>query len=186
MARSSILTFAKEGWKHYRDIGTLFPCSKRTARNLARYVENTDGPIVEFGAGTGVVTNALLKKLSPFQRLLSFEINPVFCGILREQITNSRLQVINDCAANLGKYLNERAERIISVLPLGLMDEEFKARLFDAVWGNLTRHGRLVQFQYVPLGFENYRLVKDIFGNISWETSLWNIPPGWIYSAEKI
>ena len=184
MANNPTLEFFLQGLTHFREIGTFLPCSRFTAEKLARYTENSQGTVIELGAGTGVVTSAILKNLSSHQKLLSFEINERFCEILSE-IKDPRLYVINNCAANIGKFVIEEVGCVISILPLSIMETDFKSNLFREIYQNLACDGRFVQFQYLTLDFRDYRRVSSQFGNVNWEFSLLNFPPGWIYSAVK-
>lgn len=183
--------FRSECWKHFNETGTIFQCSNFAAEKLANHAipleENQNGLIVELGAGVGRVTRQILRKINARQNILAFETNPKFCEIL-EQIQDPRLTIINDCAGNLEKHLNQQPYCVISVLPLALkktFPEEFKEKLFRDIKEYLIPEGKLVQFQYLfarAFKRDDFNRAERIFGNAKSEYA----PPfGWIYSSIK-
>ncbi len=182
--------FFRESLFHFKETGTFFPCSRFVAKKLAKYVssgeEHETGAVVELGAGTGVVTKEILNQIGANQKLLSFEINPRFCEIVGE-IEDSRLRVINDCAGNFPRYLDEKVSCVISVLPLSVraFSDDFRENLFANSWERLEEFGRYVQFQYFPFGRGNYQSLRRHFSETFWESCMLNFPFGWIYGGVK-
>ena len=85
--------------------GAVLPSSVRLARALAGEIDFSSAiTIVELGAGTGVVTRELLKRMSNDSKLLVFEINPMFCDGL-ERISDDRLEVVREDARHLSKIV---------------------------------------------------------------------------------
>lgn len=165
------LDFARQFLRHPRQLGTLVESSRVLAEAMA---EETEGSscVVEFGAGTGPVTREILKRLPEKGRLLCLEINPEFCRCL-ERIGDPRLQVVNDDARNLGRYV-DRPDCIVSGLPLALFGREMTREILAICTGCRT----YVQLQYTPVVG---REIRRYFPDIRWKFVLRNFPPALVY-----
>jgi phospholipid N-methyltransferase len=165
------LHFARQFLRHPRELGTLVESSRVLARKMAEEIDGSSC-VVEFGAGTGPVTREILKRLPENGRLVCLEINPEFCRSLKE-ISDSRLEVINDDARNLGKYVDE-PECIVSGLPLALFGRREKEEVLEIC----SRCRTYVQLQYTPvLG----RKIRRHFPEVRWKFVAQNFPPAIVY-----
>ena len=64
--------------------GAQQPSSRALAAAMAAEIDPAaDGPVVELGPGTGVVTRALLDRGIPEDRLILIELNPSFADHVR-------------------------------------------------------------------------------------------------------
>src|SRR5579884_3663093 len=64
--------------------GAVIPSSKALARTMARHVDPTaEGPVIELGPGSGLVTAALVEQGIDQSRLVLIEFNSDFCRLLR-------------------------------------------------------------------------------------------------------
>jgi len=115
------LRFARQFLRHPKQLGTVVQSGRTLARKMADEVGESV-QVVEFGAGTGPVTREILRRLPGNGRLTCFEINRELCRCL-ERIGDPRLHVINDDAANCGRYVTQ-PDCVISGLPLTLFDGE--------------------------------------------------------------
>ena len=112
--------------KNIKSTGAFTETSKYVAREITRYI-SIEHPqvIVEFGAGNGNVTKAILYKMHPKSILLSFEINADFCNNIKNHLIDNRLTIINDSAENFDQYLlNRYADVIISTLPFTIFPQK--------------------------------------------------------------
>src|SRR5262245_1677604 len=67
-------------------LGSVTPSSRYLSRAIASYVDiHVDGPVIEIGAGTGPVTEALVAHGVAESRLVLLEYNPEFCELLRRR-----------------------------------------------------------------------------------------------------
>jgi len=87
--------------------------------------------IVEYGAGTGTFTKAILQRMRPDARLIALEINPDFYQFLTSSLDDPRLHISHESAADIDTVLADlgysHADCVISGIP-------FKARcLMDRV-----------------------------------------------------
>jgi phosphatidylethanolamine/phosphatidyl-N-methylethanolamine N-methyltransferase len=95
------------------------PSSPALARAIAAQVDPArDGLVIELGPGTGVVTQALLDRGIPTERLLAIEQEPSFVGLMRE-----RFPSVNVCSGDALMFEHcipsgARVAAIVSGLPL--------------------------------------------------------------------
>jgi phosphatidylethanolamine/phosphatidyl-N-methylethanolamine N-methyltransferase len=165
------LRFIYEFLKYPIQVGTVIQSSKVLAKRMAEQI-NGSTEVVEFGAGTGTVTEEILKHLPINGRLTCFEINPQFCKCL-EKINDSRLKVINDDARNCELYI-DGLDCVVSGLPLTLFTKSKKERILDIT----SKSKRYIQLQYTPLLSKE---IKRYFSDVKLKFVPQNIPPAFIY-----
>ncbi len=137
--------------------------------------------IVEFGPGTGSITNELLNHMPKDAVLLAFEINDDFCKML-EQINDPRIKIISDTAENLETYLHEnnfdKVDYIISSLPLAMIPNSVVKNILTVVKKVLSPAGAFVQYQY---SLNAYKKLKNTFKKVDVNFTPINIPPAFIF-----
>jgi len=142
--------------------------------------------IVEFGAGTGVVTKKILERMSKNAVLLCFENDPELCEQLECNIRNPRVKIIPDGAENLEKYLADRGiafvDYIVSELPLAIFPESLAEKIFSVVNSRLKTGGQYVQIQY---SLKSRKRIKQLFPKTLIAFVLLNVPPSFIYICTK-
>lgn len=176
------MSYFKEFLKN-KSIGTVCASSKSLVRTMFGNLDLSDTKVVvELGSGKGVFTHEILKLIGPECKLLAFEVNKPFCDKLKSEIQDDRVIIINDSAEHFGKYLHqyqfEKADHIISSLPLALFSLELKESILQNATHFLNDMGHFLQFQYVP--FDYIRLKKH-FGNVKLRFSTLNFPPAFVY-----
>ena len=175
------IQFIIQSITHLKETGTILPCSKSVGKKISQNIQPRVGEmIIELGAGTGAITNEILKKIDPSQDLICFEINKKFCKIL-ERLPDKRIKVINDSAENISKYLKEKSSIIISTLPLTIMKKE-KNNILKEVKKQLKPKGKFIQFQYSK---RDYKILKSFFNEIKVNFILFNILPGYVFTCSN-
>jgi len=141
--------------------------------------------LVELGAGDGVVTKHILRRMEKDTILLCFEVNPEFCKQLH-QINDSRLVVIEDSAENLEKYLQQHnfkeVDSVISAIPFVSLPDELGLSIIGECEKFLKKGGLFVQIHYSLLAKKFY---QKVFGNVSISFVPINIPPAFVLVSEK-
>jgi phosphatidylethanolamine/phosphatidyl-N-methylethanolamine N-methyltransferase len=117
-------------------MGSVVPSSPALCRRVVRLAWPAAGRVVlELGAGTGVISAALLAAGLPPERLVMVEIDPAMARMLRERFPAAT--VIEGDARQLPKLLPERFRgRIGSVIcgvPLVLLAHEQQRAFIDAI-----------------------------------------------------
>jgi phospholipid N-methyltransferase len=180
------LKFLIEGIRNIKTTGTITRSSRYVCRKMIEEVNfDTAKCIVELGGGDGVVTKHILKNLKGDTKLITFEILPQFCELLRN-LNDDRLIVAEDSAENIKKHLKangfEKADYVISTLPIVNIPEEIGERIVTAARDNLVDGGLYMQLHYSLLAKHLY---EKVFGNIVHKFVVRNVPPAFILKSVK-
>jgi phospholipid N-methyltransferase len=173
-----------------RQTGAIVP-SQRFLINkmIAPVPENYSGQIIELGAGNGALTLRLAARC-PEARILACEINPALARVNRRNLDmagiNGRVQVIPDAAEHLLSQRSRRgmdkADFVLSGIPLGNLTGERTQTLIEAVRGALGPSGMYVQFQYSLM---DRKRIRRCFPNLRTVPVLLNFPPAVVYYAQQ-
>ncbi|WP_323000057.1 class I SAM-dependent methyltransferase [Castellaniella sp.] len=145
--------FLREWVARPGSVGAVWPSSRHLARQMAAQVPlSGDGLIVELGAGTGAVTQALLDRGIPARRLWIVERSPAFVQHLRYRFP--ALTVVGGDAVDLESLLpaNKKVDTVVSSLPLRSLPDDVVGAVFDQWRRCLAVDGCLVQFTYALWG----------------------------------
>ncbi len=135
-------------------IGAAVPSSRALARRMASLLPaKPSGYVIELGAGTGAITEALLERGLPPVNLILVERSPVLVRHLRERFP--QLRVIEGDAVRLSSLLFDHLEiprgsvsHVVSSLPLRSLPKWTVARITREVRRVLPPDGRLLQYTY--------------------------------------
>lgn len=134
-----------------KTVGAVAPSSKALARAMAAQIDpNAQGPILELGPGTGVVTAALIERGVAPERITTIEYNDRFAAMVASRYPG--VHVINGDAFNLEKTLKGRGDgrfsAVLSSLPLVNFPMALRASLLDDVLNRIPHGAPFVQFSY--------------------------------------
>jgi phospholipid N-methyltransferase len=143
---------------------------------MARQVPRAeDGLIIELGAGTGVITKALLDSGVDPHRLIVIEFSALFVQRLRERFPE--VVVIHGNAADLSDFLPAgiKVRAIVSSLPLCSLPEPITQAILQQ-WRLLLRDGGVaIQFTY---NLRQPRWRRYVQARLSRSKIVWaNLPP---------
>ena len=170
--------------------GAVSPSGRFLARAMARCVDpRSDGLIVELGPGTGPVTEALVARGVPLDRLVLVEYDPSFCKLLERRFPGAHI-LQGDAYRlqdTLGHLNGAKIACVVSSLPLLTRPERERIALLDEAFALMGPEGSFVQFTYglaspMPLKL-NLRTTQDYRGEVS--NPVWlNLPPArvWRYT----
>jgi phospholipid N-methyltransferase len=160
-------------------MGAAVPSSAKLARAMAAQIPlMQDGLVVEIGAGTGVVTAALLQRGIAPENLIVVERAPALVTHLRQHFP--RLRVIEGDAGHLKVLLGadfHRVKAIVSGLPLRSLPRpvvESIIRQYDKI---LENGGLLIQFTYDLLNRAKSIGMEKHFVRVATIIIWKNIPP---------
>ncbi len=152
---SSLLSFLVGFVRSPTKVGTLLPSSRWVVARLMRAIDFQQARcIVEFGPGTGVITDALLKQMAPDARLLVIETEAGYVKHLREQLGehDPRLIVEHGSAADLSAVLKRHelsgADLVVSGIPFSTLPDTVREDILAATAKALGENGRLLVYQY--------------------------------------
>lgn len=183
---NSQVVFLQEFLNHPRQVASLIPSSRFLERRIVQLAETRSAQtVVELGAGTGGTTRAILKTLSSHAKLLSIEINPRFCTLLR-RIKDPRLTVHCGGAQELREALSlyglPPPDAVISGIPFSTLGRGVGPKIIEMISAALVVGGRFVAYQ-VSKHVED--LSHPLLGPARVEMEFLNIPPLRIYRWEK-
>jgi len=146
----SFLTFARELVANPRAVGAVCPSSSELAQAMARELGTLeDGLVLELGAGTGSITEALLRHGVPPARLVAVERSPALAAHLRERFP--AIRVIEGDAMWLDRLLGSDAARVravVSGLPMRSLPSAVVHEIENQIRQLLPDNGVFVQFTY--------------------------------------
>jgi phosphatidylethanolamine/phosphatidyl-N-methylethanolamine N-methyltransferase len=130
------LLFLRRWLANPLQMGSVIPSSPALCRRIAALVERRpDEVVVELGAGTGVISRALLAAGVPPERLVVVEIVPDMADHLRRVLTG--VNVIEGDAFDLGEALpaalHGKVGTAICGIPLVMLPLDQQRRFVDAV-----------------------------------------------------
>ncbi len=141
--------------------------------------------IVEFGPGTGIITETLLKKMRSDARLVVFEINKEFMQHL-SLIKDDRMVLLNESAEKLREELQklsiDSVDYIISSIPLAVIPAKIENHILHESNESLRKDGQFIQFQY---SLSSQRKLKKLFADVEVDFTPLNIPPAFVYICTK-
>lgn len=167
-------------------VGAVAPSSRRLADMMVADV----GPgcrVIELGAGTGVVTQAILDAGVAPEDLIVIEQSEEFAELLTERFPE--VTVIQANAVSLRRHiagLAGPADFVVSGLPLLLFPRRRQARLLSQVFSALSPEGYFHQFTYggrCPVG-------RSLLRSLGLEASFlkftpFNLPPAFVYRLQR-
>ena len=151
---STPLPFVR-GW--LRDpvgVGLPFPSSGPTARRLARAAFEAAipgaGPVLELGAGTGAVTQALIESRRPTDRIVAVERDLELCRALERRFPG--MQVLQSNALEVGTVLRSAGlcsvSVVVSGLPMRAIPSDLAGRCYSEAFGAMPSGGAIIQYTY--------------------------------------
>ncbi|MCV2869922.1 methyltransferase type 12 [Defluviimonas sp. WL0002] len=163
-----------------REISAVVPSSRSLAAAMAAPLAPGNGPVAEFGPGTGRITREILARGVPPRDLVLYEMNGAFCNLLRLNFPG--VKVLNRPAQQAALDFRGSLAAVVSGLPLLSIPEPVQHDILSAAFTALRPGGCLVQFTYgtKPPVAEEVRQALDI---VAWSgRRIWqNLPPARVY-----
>jgi phosphatidylethanolamine/phosphatidyl-N-methylethanolamine N-methyltransferase len=168
-------------------MGAALPSSKILADAMARQVGiSKEGIIVELGAGTGVMTQALLEYGITPDKLLVIEREKQLHTLLQENFPN--LKILCADALELENVLSnagiKKVNAIISSLPFLSMPDSVRRGIQEQMVRSIGAEGMIIQFTYGLQSPINTDELKE-YGLEGERVKfvLFNVPPAhvWVY-----
>jgi phospholipid N-methyltransferase len=177
-----------------RSIGAIVPSSSALARTIIAPVDfEKASVIIEFGPGTGVMTEAISRKLFQHNRYVGIEINKAFCKLLTARFPH--LSFINSSAEHIGEILDSqniaKADAIVCGIPWASLPSQLQSDILDSTSAALHPGGVFITFAYVqglflPGARALRRALKARFTTVKTTRIVWlNLPPAFAYVCYK-
>lgn len=169
------IAFLRECLRSPRAMGTVYPSSAFLARKMAEKIDPAgNGLVIELGAGTGCVTEAILKRGVSPSRMLIIERAHALVDVLKNRFPG--LRILRGDAARLSSYLpaSAQVDCIVSSLPFASLEAAKSGQIIAEIRKNIG-NGRLIQYTYQLRG--EHLLANSGFRRVSRSTVWLNIPP---------
>ena len=174
----STLLFLRRFIAQPGQIGSVAPSSHFLVQEMLKLTDwGTVTNVAELGAGTGVVTEALLRKISPNAGLSVFELDRK----LREKIENRLKIAVFPDACDLAQVIRPGSlDVVISSLPWTTLPKEVSGKILQGVIACLKPNGQFIAYQYSR---QMHRLFCHLFESVRISFVLRNIPPAFVYNC---
>lgn len=176
--------------RHGTAIASLAPSSPWLSRATVRNINWKQARVVvELGAGTGPITRVVAEKAPPGCRVVVLERDPDFSRLLRQRFAHrAGFDVIEgdvrDLAAHLQDRGIDRADHIVSGLPVPSFSGELQERLFRAVGQVLHPEGSFNQITELPWVY--LKFYRRFFDEVRFVFEPRNLPPAGAYLCRRL
>ncbi len=174
--------------------GAIAPSSRYLARTIVEDLDlSTAESVLEFGPGTGVFTEFVLRELNPGAKFAAIELNPHFAEVFRRRYPN--VQLFQDSVANVRRICDRAGMKsvdcIVSGLPWATFPESLQLECLNEMTQILRPGGRFSTFTYVhsralTASRKFASLLPDYFTSVSKSPVVWwNLPPAFVYRCRR-
>ena len=178
------MLFIKKFVTEPRTIGSVTPSSPQLVDSM---LQNADwaklGAVAELGAGTGVMTRAIIERKAKECELLVFEIEEELRKNLEDE---TGLEIYAD-ARTLPEVMAARGidktGLIVSSLPFTVLPREVTKSVMDGVTRSLAPDGSFVAFQY---SLHMKGTLEKLFDKVDVRFVMMNIPPAFVYECRGV
>ena len=164
-------------------VGAVASASPHLVNEMLSQVECHADVIVELGAGTGVITQALVEGRNHRRGVVSIEIDPHLADIAGARLAGSAEVIVGD-ALELSSFFTEgQVDSIVCSLPLTLLSSG-DLEVFLAGVSGVLKDGGVFVFYLYQMGFWNQRYKRVVqharlhFSSVCENPIVWrNLPP---------
>ncbi|PLS19370.1 16S rRNA (cytosine(1402)-N(4))-methyltransferase [Bacillus sp. M6-12] len=170
-----------------RTVGAVLPSSKKLAKKMMENVEFEHAKcIVEYGPGTGVFTEQILKNRKKETVVILIEHNHEFCELLQKRYKGEKnLYIVHDSAEKIDHYLEEhninQVDYVVSGLPFASLPKAVSSNILNKTKEILGEEGKFITFQYTLLKKD---FIQQYFETIQVKRELINMPPAYVFCCQ--
>jgi phospholipid N-methyltransferase len=175
--------FVEEFFRNPATVGSLVPSSRELTEQVMAPIDfGRARCIVEYGPGTGVFTDAIIKRRRAETVVLLVEVNEPFCALLRERYAGQpNVHVVHGSADETADYLRDigapPADYVVCGLPFSSLPLRLGWRILAHTRQLLEPAGKLILFQY---SLQNTKLFERFFAEVGHQHVLLNLPPAYV------
>lgn len=186
--------FFLEFLKHPGSVGAVAPSSKRLARQTVNAIDfSRVRSLVEFGPGTGAITEIILDRKPADVGFFAIERSPRFVNMLQERFPGIR--VFEDSVANVRAVCEAQGlshvDAVISGLPWASFSDETQTELLEALVNVLPEGGQFATYGYItglalPSAQRFRKKLHKYFRQVRVSRTIWrNVPPAFVYRCSR-
>ena len=151
--------FLREARKTFKTTGAILPSSKFLAQKAVEILDGLppNARILEAGPGTGAITQFMLPKLRPGDKLTLAEIHDGFCDELRRRLDVDPLWKIYRDQVEVfhGAIQDLPADLKFHAIVCGIPFNSFSPEMVDEMFGKLIEHllpgAKMSNFEYLGI-----------------------------------
>ena len=149
----SRLTFFRQWLQHPLRMSSITPSGRQLADMMAAAVAPDAENVIELGAGTGVITRALIKQGVKPERLLVVEMNDVLHRVLRQAFPRAHVvcgdaRTLQTLTGHAGAFGTRPVGAVVSSLGLLAMPTTVQHDILAAAFAVMHPGGVFVQYTY--------------------------------------
>ncbi len=147
--------FFQQWLRHPLTTAAITPSGRQLVRCMMDEVPIGAQRVIELGAGTGVMTRALIAHGVEPANLLTVEMNADLASHLRTAFPAAHVLCADACrlpelAAGIGYLAEAPADTVVSSLGLLSMSSRLQRDILSAAFACMKPDGRFIQFTYGP------------------------------------
>jgi phosphatidylethanolamine/phosphatidyl-N-methylethanolamine N-methyltransferase len=179
------ILFLSKFLRHGTTIASVWPSSKALSRATIKQIDwDNANVIVELGAGTGPITDQILKRLQPHTMFIAIERDADFAKILQQRFAGRKnVHIVQSDVRDLDTVLKRlnvtEVDAFVSGLPTPSLPLPVRRRMLASVRRYLVSGGVYSNITEIPFWYWGY--YKKIFKHVSFDFVARNMPPGGVY-----
>ena len=193
-ARILLVSFLREFIANPVTTGSVTPSSRFLAQAIVKGLDlSSADAVVEYGPGTGVFTEFVIRELRPEAKFAAIELNSHFAETFRERYPG--LLLFQDSVTNVKEICDRagipRVDCIVSGLPWATFPESLQVQCLEEMMRVLKPGGQFVTFSYVHsqmlAGSRRFtKLLPNYFKSTSYSPIVWlNVPPAFVFRCRR-
>lgn len=181
------IRFAQTFFKTPKMLGSVVPSSRFLISEIVRRVDWPNAKtIVEFGPGTGVITEQLLTHARADAKVIAVELNDNLADLLRARLKDPRLQIVRGSATEIDRILLRlgigEVDQIIAGIPFSIMKPHDRLQVLQKSHDVLRRGGSLLIYQFSR---RVRRDLKRVFGEVDSSFEPLNFLPAHLFQCRR-
>ncbi len=166
-------------------VSAIAPSSVWLSRAMAEGITPGTGRVVEFGPGTGVLTDGILAAGLPPANLTCFELDPAFVRHLKARLPG--VTIVQTGADTAPDHVAPGVARVVSGLPLLSMPRPVREAIVAAAFKILAPGGIYVQFSYGPNPALDTDQLSALGLKVTKGKKVWlNLPPARVFYYSRV
>ena len=184
------LLFLSKFLRHGTKIASVWPSSRALSKATIQRVNfDTAKVIVELGAGTGPITDEVIRRLKPQTKFLAIERDADFARVLRQRFSDlPNVEIIHADVRDLGALLEARhitaVDYFLSGLPTPSLPPDVRKDMLASVRKYMAPHGLFSNITEIPYFYWKY--YKNFFHKVDFQFVAINMPPGGVYHCHTM
>lgn len=186
--------FLKTFLKHPTQVGAIAPSSPHLVRMMLDSFDwNQARHIVEYGPGTGVFTEGVLRRLAPESKFFAIERSDQMVRAACLRCPDA--EIVHDSVTNVVALCHDRGieqvDAILCGLPWASFSDELQREILDSMFQVLKPGGQFATFAYLqglalPAGQRFARWLGSNFSQVKKSPIVWrNLPPAFVYRCVR-